>query len=94
MSGVAAAQDACSAEIVALPRQRFVDPDPWREIAYASELDARRGIATMLARPLGGLPDEDLTFIAALVGHTLDKTEIRAAIRERFQPSPKGAPPC
>jgi hypothetical protein len=71
-----------------------VDPYPWREIAYASELDARRRIATILARPLGVLPGADLSFIAALVGHTLGKAEIRAAIRERFQPSPKGAPPC
>lgn len=94
VTGVAAGQDACSAEIVSLPRQCFVDPDPWHEIAYASELDARRGIATMLARPLGGLPDADLSFITALVGRTLDKAEIRAAIRERFQPSPKGPPPC
>jgi hypothetical protein len=48
----------------------------------------------MLARPLGGLPDADLNFIAALVDRTLDKAEIRAAIRERFHSSPKGAPPC
>ena len=38
-----------SADIVALPRSPFIDPDPWGEIAYRNDLEARRGIADRLA---------------------------------------------
>lgn len=79
-----ALQLAASAEIIPLPRVAFADPDPWGEISYANALSARRAIADQLRRPLGELADEDLAFIAELVGRTLNKIEIETAIRERF----------
>jgi hypothetical protein len=79
-----ALQLAASADIIPLPRVVFADPDPWGEIAYANTLSARRAIADQLRRPLGELGDEDLAFIAELVGRTLNKIAIETAIRERF----------
>jgi hypothetical protein len=77
-------QPAASAEVIPLPRVAFADPDPWGEIAYANTLSARRAIADQLHRPLGELGDKDLAFITDLVGRTLNKKEIEAAIYERF----------
>ena len=82
------------ADIVALPRRPFVDPDPWGEIAYRDELEARRGIADRLGKPLGVLDAEALEFIAKLLQRTLDKAEIAGAIAERFLLRPKGSNEC
>ena len=35
------------AEVIPLVRTAFTDPDPWRQMTYASALDARRGIAEL-----------------------------------------------
>ena len=83
-----------SADIVALPRSPFIDPDPWGEIAYRNELEARRAIADRLGKPLGALDAEALDFIAKLLKRTLDKTEIARAIAERFLLRPKGTNEC
>lgn len=79
-----ALQPVASAEVIPLPRVAFADPDPWGEIAYANTLSARRAIADQLHRPLGELGDKDLAFITNLVGRTLNKKEIEAAVYERF----------
>lgn len=68
----------------ALRNIAFADPDPWQQMTYASALDARRGIATLLSRPLGKLADADLQFVDDLVSRTLDKAEIAEAVRARF----------
>ncbi len=82
LSGV---DDARSrAEVIPLIRTAFSDPDPWQQMTYANELEARRGIAALLARPLAKLTDEDLRFVATLVSRTLNKAEIATAIRARF----------
>jgi hypothetical protein len=73
-----------SADVLPLARTVFTDPDPWRQIAYRSVLDARRGIADLLAKPLAKLAPDDLAFVDELVGQTLNKGEIATAIRERF----------
>ena len=78
------------ADIVPLKRVGFSDPDPWNERAFANALDARRAISDQLRRPLGELGEDDLAFIAELVGRTLDKAEIRTAIRDRFIKRPEG----
>ncbi len=82
LGGVAPA--GSRAEVVPLVRTAFTDPDPWHQIAYASALEARRGIAELLARPLGRLGDDDLQFVDELVARTLDKAEIASAVRARF----------
>ena len=79
-----------SADIVALPRSAFVDPDPWGEITYRNELEARHGIADRLGKPLGALDADARTFISELLQRTLDKAEIASTIVERFLSRPKG----
>ena len=73
-----------TAEIIPLLATPFRDRDPWQEWSYAGELAARRAISRQLGRPLAELSDEARTFIADLVGRTLNKVEIEEAIRDRF----------
>lgn len=77
--------DSAPAEVVALPKVKFADPDPWGQIVYENELSARRAISYLLDRPLAELSSEDRTFVGELVGQTLNKTEIEAAIKQRFR---------
>lgn len=77
--------DAAPAEIVPLPKVRFSDPDPWGQISYENALSARRAISYLLDRPLAELSQEDRAFIGDLVGRTLNKAEIEAAIKQRFR---------
>jgi hypothetical protein len=83
-----------SADIVALPRSAFIDPDPWGEIAYRNEYEARRSIADRLGKPLGALDAEALAFIAELLQRTLDKAQIARAIAERFLTGARGTNGC
>jgi hypothetical protein len=80
-----AEDERARAEVIPMVRTAFVDPDPWRQMTYASVLDARRGIAQLLARPLAKLAEDDLRFVDALVSRTLDKQEIAAAVQSRFK---------
>jgi hypothetical protein len=73
-----------SATVVAFPSRPFVDPDPYRQFAYASRLDALRGVSALLRRPLARLAENDLAFINALVDRTLEKAEIATAVKSRF----------
>jgi hypothetical protein len=75
---------AGSAAVLPFPSRPFVDPDPYRQFAYASRLDALRGVSTLLQRPLARLAEADLAFINALVDRTLDKAEIAADVHLRF----------
>ena len=82
------------ADIVALPRRTFVDPDPWGEITYRNEFEARHGIADRLGKPLGALDDDARAFITELLQRTLDKAEVASAIAERFLGRAKGTNEC
>ncbi|HAI29781.1 MAG TPA: IS481 family transposase [Thalassospira sp.] len=73
-----------SATLIPLAEAKFEDPDPWHQFSYASTLDARRGIADLLEKPLARLSAEDLEFIEELVTTTINKREIATAIKTRF----------
>ena len=75
---------AHAADIVQLRSQAFVDPDPYGQFAYASRLDALRGISDMLHLPLARLAEDDLAFVNELVGLTLEKATIKKEIMGRF----------
>ena len=64
--------------------QPFAGPDPFHEIAFPTEFAARMAIADMLRLPLGKLGDDDSAFIGELLGRTLARAEIVAAIDARF----------
>ena len=86
-----AAEDIATADVVPLPKVKFSDPDPWGQIAYENELSAWRAISYLLDRPLAELSQEDRTFVGELVQRTLNKGEIEAEIKQRFQ---KRRPEC
>lgn len=92
LSGLGSA--LATAEVIPLPKVAFADPDPWGEIAFANGLSARRAISNQLSKPLAELPADDLAFVAELVDRTLNKAEIEAAIKARFQHKPRGEPGC
>ena len=64
--------------------QPFTGPDPFHEVTFPTEFAARMAIADMLRLPLGKLGDDDSTFIGELLGRTLARSEIVAAIDARF----------
>ena len=74
---------------IAPERLPFAGPDPFQQLAYPSLLAAKHAIADEIGQPLARLPPEDRRFIDDLVGATLDKPEILARVRERFN---KGRP--
>jgi hypothetical protein len=86
--------EGISAEVVALPKVRFSDPDPWGQISFNNQLSARRAISYQLDKPLTELPPDDLDYIGELIERTLNKSEIEAAIRERFRRKRRGTDPC
>lgn len=65
-----------------IPAQAFVDPDPFRQLTYASPLEAKRAIAQYLGRALATLPADQLEAINVVVGTTLNKQEVLAQVRE------------
>ena len=81
---------ARTADVLALRRRPFVDPDPYGQLTYASRLDALRGVSDLLHRPLARLAEDDLAFVNALVERTLDKAAIEQDIRARFLPRRPG----
>jgi hypothetical protein len=64
--------------------QPFHDPDPFRQLAYPSVLAAKHAIADEIGQPLAALPEDDRRFIDDLVRATLDKPEVLARVRTRF----------
>jgi transposase len=65
--------------------QRFVDPDPFQELAFTNPFNAKRAIADALAMPLAKLSAEQRAWIDALLAETLDKKTVLARVREHFQ---------
>jgi hypothetical protein len=86
--------EAISADVVALPKVKFSDPDPWGQISFNNQLSARRAISYQLDKPLTELPVDDLNYIGELIERTLNKSEIEAAIKEHFRRKRKGTGPC
>jgi hypothetical protein len=68
-----------------LPRQPFIDPDPFQELTFPSVIAAKKAIADYLVMPLARLPTEQLNYINELVAETLDKQEVMAKIRDYFK---------
>ena len=86
--------ETISADVVALPKVKFNDPDPWGQISFNNQLSARRAISYQLDKPLTELPANELNYIGELIERTLNKSEIEAAIKERFRGKRRGTNPC
>jgi hypothetical protein len=63
------------------PAVPFSDPDPFRELRFASSLAAKLAIADYLGQPLARLAAEDRDYIDALLRETLDRRTIIACMR-------------
>ncbi len=77
-------------DATAIPVRPFQDPDPFRELVFATAIAARRAIADAVRVPLATLSDDDRAFIDALLNRTLARPEILAAIRDRFPQGRRG----
>jgi hypothetical protein len=75
---------------VDVPRQGFVDPDPFHELTFPSALDAKLAIADYLGQPLGKLPADQLEALHALLATTLRKSEVFEHVRRHIQPHLRG----
>jgi len=72
-------------KVIEFPRQPFVDPDPFQELVFKSELAAKQAIADYLGRPLAKLTAEQMTEINGILEKSLDKKEVMSAIKAYFQ---------
>jgi hypothetical protein len=72
-------------KVIEFPRQPFVDPDPFQELVFKSELAAKQAIADYLGRPLAKLAHEQMTEINGILEKTLDKKEVMTEIKAYFQ---------
>jgi hypothetical protein len=77
-------------DAAAIPMRPFQDPDPFRELVFATPIAARRAIADEVRVPLATLSEDDRAFIDALLNRTLARPEILAAIRDRFPRGRRG----
>jgi len=68
-----------------LPSIPFIDPDPFKELRFASPLAAKLAIADYLGRPLAKLSEEDRAFIDALLRDTLERRTLITCVRGYFQ---------
>jgi hypothetical protein len=73
-----------------LPRQPFVDPDPFHDLAFPNALEAKGAIADHLGQPLAKLPPEQLAALNALLATTLTKQTIFAHVRRHLEPLYRG----
>ena len=74
-------------EILELPVQPFVDPDPFQELTFPNIIAAKRAIADFLGYPLAKLTSEQMADIDAILAQTLQIKEVMAKIRDYFQTS-------
>jgi len=81
---------AASLSIVELATQPFSDPDPFRELAFASAIDAKRAIADRLGMPLAKLTSEQLAALNALLAETLAKPVVWDHVRRHLDPLYRG----
>jgi len=74
-------------DLLAPPRQAFVDPDPFQEFTFPTRIAAKLAIADYLGMPLAKLPPHQLDEIEMLLGRTLHKQEVFAYVRTQIQPT-------
>lgn len=72
-------------KVIEFPRQQFVDPDPFQELVFKSELAAKQAIADYLGRPLAKLTPEQMTEINGILEITWDKKEVMSQIKAYFE---------
>jgi len=70
-----------------IPRQVFIDPDPFGEFTFPTRVAAKLAIADYLGLPLAKLPQEQLDAIDSCLSRTLKREEVIEYIRTQIQPT-------
>jgi hypothetical protein len=70
--------------------QPFADPDPFHELAFPSDLDAKLAIADRLGLALAKLPRDQLEALNALLATTLAKQAVWDHVRRHLEPLYRG----
>jgi len=68
-------------------RQAFTDPDPFREFTFSSRITAKLATSEALGMPLARLPEEQRSFIDAVVAETLERRVVMERVMARLRPS-------
>lgn len=63
----------------------FVDPDPFQELAFTSQVMAKHAIADYLGIPLAKLSEEQIRAVEAILAETLNKGEIMSWVRQHLK---------
>lgn len=72
--------------VIELPVQSFVDPDPFQELFFKNALAAKRAIADYLGRALAKLTPEQMEKVNLILEKTLNKQEVMQQIKDYFKP--------
>ena len=78
---------ALSDDLSAIPRQVFIDPDPFGEFTFPTRVAAKLAIADYLGLPLAKLPQEQLDAIDSCLSRTLKREEVIEYVRTQIQPT-------
>jgi len=79
---------------VPAPKVAFVDPDPYRTLAFPDIIAAKRAVAGEIGLALAKLSAEDRAWIDALVRETLAKDEVLTKVRAYFRRRTGGGGAC
>lgn len=71
--------------LISLPVQSFVDPDPFQELFFPNALTAKGAIADYLGRALAKLTPEQMDKVNSILEETLNKQEVMQQIKAYFQ---------
>ena len=79
--------------VIELPVQSFVDPDPFQELFFPNALAAKQAIADYLGRALAKLTPTQMDKVNSILEKTLNKHSCDTTNQSLF-PTPSGRKPC
>jgi hypothetical protein len=68
----------------------FNDPDPFHQLTFQTELEAKKAVADFLGIPLAKLSKEDKKAIDSIITNTLEKRIVLREVRQHFRQTKKG----
>ena len=90
LPGSAWGEPLAAATPLALPTLPFADPDPFREIAFPTEVAAKQAIADFLGIPLAKLAAEDMAKLDAALARSLRRVNVIDYARTHLKPLFRG----
>ena len=71
--------------IIPFPVRSFVDPDPFEELTFKNNIEAKKAIAHYLVKPLAKLTAEQMATVESILEKTLKKEEVMSQIKDYFR---------